>query len=83
MTERLRAAVDSMARSAVQLPEDVQDKLAEELETALENALWDAQLRDPEHLAVLRALAEEAMQEPSLPFPAPKDMGDEDLDSES
>lgn len=78
LTERLRAVVDNMAQNAVELPPEVQDRLAEQVEAALENALWDAQLRDPEHLAMLRALADEAMQEPGLPLPTPKDMGDEE-----
>jgi hypothetical protein len=43
------------------------------------NALWDAELRDPRHLEVLRELADEARRGPQLPMPRPRDTGDEHL----
>jgi len=73
MTERLKAFVDS----ASQLPPDAQDKLVEQIEVALDNARWDAQMRSEHDLVVLRALAAEARREPKLPFPAPDEMDQE------
>jgi hypothetical protein len=52
--------------------------LAEEIEVALDNAIWDAQLADPQSDHVLAALVARAKQQPALPLPTPRDMGDEE-----
>lgn len=79
LTERLVERLKAVEASAQQLSPDLQDKLAEQIASALDNALWDAELRDPEHLAVLRELAEEARRNPKLPMPKPDDTGDTHL----
>jgi len=73
LNERLKAALDS----AAQLPPEVQEKVAAQIESAVRNALWDAQLNDPQYDDVIRELIEEAKRGPQLPFPTPADMGDE------
>lgn len=78
VTERLSERLQAVAELASQLPPEAQDQLAEQIDSALENALWDAQLRDPRHLDVLRALADEVRSGPKLPMPTPRDTGDED-----
>lgn len=70
MTERLKAFVDG----ASQLPPEAQDKLVAQIESALDNARWDAQMRSEHDLVVLRALADEARREPKLPFPTLEEM---------
>jgi hypothetical protein len=79
LTDRLTERLKAVADSAEQLSPEAQDQLAEQIASALENALWDAQLRDPRHLEVLRGLAEEARSGPKLPMPTPRDTGDENL----
>ena len=78
VTERLSERLQAVAEHASELSPDAQDQLAEQIATALDNALWDAQLRDPAHLDALRALADEARSGPKLPMPTPRDTGDED-----
>jgi hypothetical protein len=43
LSERIRTALER----AAQLPADLQEKLAAEIESAVDNALWDAELRNP------------------------------------
>lgn len=74
LTERLKATLES----AEQLPSEAQDKLVEEIESAIDNAIWDAQLNDPQYDHVLDQLIEEAKRGPLLPLPTPADMGDEE-----
>lgn len=75
----LKAALES----AEQVPPEAQDKLAEEIESAIDNAIWDAQLNDPQYDHVLDQMIEEAKRGPLLPLPAPADMGDEEDESEA
>jgi hypothetical protein len=79
LTERLTERLKAVADNAAQLSPEAQDKLAEQIASALENTLWDLQLRDPRHLEVLRALAEEARRGPKLSMPTPQETGDEGL----
>ena len=74
LTERLTAALES----AEQLPPEAQDKLVEEIESAIDNAIWDAQLNDPQYDHVIETLIAEAKRQPRLPLPTPRDMGDEE-----
>ena len=45
LTERLKAAMNS----AAQLSPEAQDKVAAQLESAIANALWDTDLKDPQN----------------------------------
>jgi hypothetical protein len=74
LTERRKSVMDT----AVQLSPGAQDRLAEEIEAALDNAIWDAQLADPRSDDVLAALVANAKQQSALPLPTPRDMGDEE-----
>ena len=75
LAERLRALSDC----AEQLPPELQEKLAAQIGSIIDNAIWDAQLRDPANLEALRELAEEARRGPKLPMPTPYDTGDAHL----
>lgn len=79
LSERLLERLKAIEASAQQLTPELQERLADQIAAAFDNALWDAQLRDPEHLAVLREMAQEARREPKLPMPKPSDTGDEHL----
>ena len=65
LTERLKAAIES----ATQLPPDAQEKVAAQLENAIANALWDADLNDPENDEWLAEWIEEARQDATLDRP--------------
>lgn len=67
LTERLKAAIDSVA----QLPPDAQEKVAAQLESVIANALWDADLNDPDNDAWLSEWIAEAKQDETVDFPAP------------
>ena len=67
LTERLKAAIES----ATQLPPDAQEKVAAQLENAIANALWDADLNDPENDEWLAEWIEEARQDETVDFPLP------------
>jgi hypothetical protein len=56
LTERLKAAIESASR----LPPEGQDKVAAQFEAAIANALWDADLDDPENDAWLEKWIAEA-----------------------
>jgi hypothetical protein len=73
LTDRLNERIKQLAESASQLPEDVQDQLAERLAIELDNALWDAQLRDDANLEPFAELIEEARRGPWLPWPSPEE----------
>ena len=68
VTERLQAAIEQ----AAQLTPEAQDKIAAQLESAVRNALWDAQLNDPQYDHVLEELIAEAEAQEPLPFPKPE-----------
>lgn len=68
LTERLKAAVNS----AAQLPPDAQEKVATQLENAIANALWDADLADPRNDAWLEEWIAEARQDETVEFPEPR-----------
>lgn len=74
LSERLRAAMESAAK----LPPETQERLAEEIEAAIDNALWDAEMNDPRNDEANAALVAHARQQAPLPFPTPRDMGDDD-----
>ncbi len=74
LNERLKAALES----ASQLPPEVQEKVAAQIESAVRNALWDAQLNDPQYDDVIRELIAAAEREEPLPFPKPEGWTDAD-----
>lgn len=74
LTHRLREAI----QNASHLPPDEQDALAAKIESAVKDALWDALLNDPRSDALLQQMIEDAEKEEALPFPTPRDMGDEE-----
>lgn len=78
LTPRLSERLDALAHTAEQLPVEEQDKLADQIAAIVDNTIWDAQLRDPADLAILRELAEEARRGPKLAMPTPRDTGDEE-----
>ncbi|HEY7340007.1 MAG TPA: hypothetical protein VH591_03940 [Ktedonobacterales bacterium] len=67
LSARLKAAIDS----ATQLPPDAQEKVAAQLESAIANALWDADLNDPENDEWLGEWIAEARQDETVDFPTP------------
>lgn len=79
VSEHLAERLKALADCAEQLPPELQEKLAAQIESIIDNAIWDAQLRDPANLEILRELAEEALQGPKLPMPTPFDTGDQGL----
>ncbi len=78
LSERIRTAVER----AAQLPAELQEKLAAEIESAVDNALWDAELRNPRNRGMHQAMIAEALADPALPVPTAQDLGiDEDEES--
>ncbi|MGH2514223.1 MAG: hypothetical protein ACRDHP_01070 [Ktedonobacterales bacterium] len=73
LTDHMKAVMASIE----QLPFSAQDQIAEQIALAIDNAVWDEQMRNPERLDVLRAMADEAINDPVLPFPEPVDAADE------
>jgi hypothetical protein len=67
LTERLKAAIES----ATQLPPDAQEKVAAQLESAIANARWDADLNDAGNDAWLNEWIAEARQDETVEFPTP------------
>ena len=67
LTERLKAAIES----ATQLPPDAQEKIAAQLESAIANALWDADLDDPANDEWVVEWIAEARQDETVDFPLP------------
>ena len=64
MADRLKALLERTA----QLPPAAQDRIAETIEDALDNAEWHALLADPRSAAVLDALIAEAKRPPKRPL---------------
>ncbi len=62
LTERLKTAMNS----AAQLSPEAQDKVAAQLESAIANALWDADLNDPQNDAWLREWIAQARQDETV-----------------
>jgi hypothetical protein len=68
ITERLKAAI----AKAEELPQEAQDALAAQIESAISNARWDALLADPRYDAILEEMIAQADTEEPLPFPKPQ-----------
>ncbi|MFI5273041.1 MAG: hypothetical protein ACHQ4H_08430 [Ktedonobacterales bacterium] len=58
LSERLVKRLREIEQSAQQLSPEMQNQLAEHIAAALENALWDAQSRDPRHVSAYKAYAQ-------------------------
>ena len=71
ITEHLKALMERIE----QLPPEVQNKLAEEIEDILDDAEWHALLADPRSGPVLDDLIAQAKRSPKRPWPTPDDMG--------
>ena len=67
MTERLQSAISHAAN----LSPEAQDRLAMQIESAILNAQWDADLDDPQNDAWLEAWMAEAQQDETVDFPKP------------
>ncbi|HEX5158992.1 MAG TPA: hypothetical protein VFW17_17415 [Ktedonobacterales bacterium] len=74
ITEHLKALMERIE----QLPPDMQNKLAEEIEDILDDAEWHALLADPRSGSVLDDLIAQAKRSPKRPWPTPHDMGDDE-----
>ena len=71
ITEPLKALMERIE----QLPPEMQNKLAEEIEDILDDAKWHALLADPRSGPVLDDLIAQAKRSPKRPWPTPDDMG--------
>jgi hypothetical protein len=71
IAEGLKAALEHAAERAADLSPEEQARLAVQIESAIDNAIWDAQLRDPRNDAAIAALIDEAKRDERLPFPRP------------
>ncbi len=67
MTERLQSAVANAAK----LSPEAQDRLATQIESAILNAQWDADLNDPQNDAWLQQWIAEAQADETVDFPLP------------
>lgn len=76
LSERIKEAMER----AAQLPAELQEKLAAEIESAVDNALWDAELRDPRQRTMHQAMIAEALADLALPMPTARDLGIEEND---
>jgi|GEM_PF-4437008 hypothetical protein len=65
LSARLNAAI----KIATQLPLNAQEKVAAQLESAVANALWDADLNDPENDEWLNEWIAEARLDETVDFP--------------
>ena len=73
--ERVQAALERVAS----LPPEQQERIAADILSVIDNALWDAQLRDPANQAAHDALIAEALAEGDFqPFPTAEELGVEE-----
>jgi hypothetical protein len=74
LIDRLQAVVDNWS----QLSPQQQEQLANEIEDAIDEALWTAQFAYPRSEVFFDELVADAKKGPLRPLPTPADMGDED-----
>ncbi len=77
LIERLQTAVEHLS----QLAPEQQERLAEQIEDILDEALWDAQFADPRAEDFFDKLVADAQGGPLRPLPTPADMGDAEPDN--
>ena len=73
LTERLAERLKAVAHNAQHLSPEAQDRLAEQIGTALVSALWAAQVKDLHLQELQRAVAGEARRPLDPPPPSPRD----------
>ena len=71
ITGRMKALMERIE----QLPPEIQNKLAEEIEDILDDAEWHALLADPRSGPVLDDLIAQAKRSPKRPWLTPGDLG--------
>lgn len=74
ITDHLKALMERIE----QLPPDMQNKLAEEIEDILDDAEWRALVADPRSGPALDELIAQAKRSPKRPWPTPADLGDDE-----
>ncbi|HEY7094236.1 MAG TPA: hypothetical protein VH393_13720 [Ktedonobacterales bacterium] len=79
MTSSLLERVQEALERAASLPPEQQERVAADILSVIDNALWDAQLRDSANQAAHEALIAEALAEDEFaPFPTAEELGVED-----
>ena len=79
MNSSLLERVQEALARASSLPPEQQERVAADILSVIDNALWDAQLRDPANQAAHEALIAEALAEGDLqPFPTAEELGVDD-----
>jgi hypothetical protein len=80
MSNSLLERVQEALERAATLPPDEQERVAADILSVIDNALWDAQLRDPANQEAHEALIAQALAEDDLqPFPTAEELGIDDL----
>jgi hypothetical protein len=74
ITEHLKALLERIE----QLPPEMQNKLADEIEDILDDAEWHTLLADPRSGPVLDDLIAQAKRSPKRPWPTSVDAGDKE-----
>ena len=79
MSSTLIERVQEALERAASLPPEQQERVAADILSVIDNALWDAQLRDPANQAAHDALIAEALAEGDFqPFPTAAELGVEE-----
>jgi hypothetical protein len=79
MSSTLIERVQEALERASSLPPEQQERIATDILSVIDNALWDAQLRDPANQAAHDALIAEALAEGDFqPFPTAEELGVEE-----
>ena len=79
MSSSLLERVQEALERAAFLPPEQQERVAADTLSVIDNALWDAQLRDPANQAAHEALIAEALAEGEFaPVPTAEELGVED-----
>lgn len=79
MSSTLIERVQEALERAASLPPEQQERVAADILSVIDNALWDAQLRDPANQAAHDALIAEALAEGDFqPFPSAEELGVEE-----
>jgi|GEM_PF-2529375 hypothetical protein len=81
MIDHLTESLKRVVEQAAELSPDYQDIVAKQFDSILQlieeidDNIWHAQFRSPEHLEVIRRMAQEARNAPKLPFPPVEEQG--------
>jgi len=75
MSSTLMERVQEALERAASLPPEQQERIAADILSVIDNALWDAPLRDPANQAAHDALIAEALAEDDFrPFPTAEEL---------